>query len=370
MMADVTSTADLVPPDHPHADVVVVVGAAGPLGVAVVARLVADPAVGRVVAIDRVGHRSPASSTSVDVVVGDVVGASDGQLDTWLDGADVVIHLAPTTADGPGVDGTATRSFDLPAFDRLLRSATRAGVGQLVLLSTGMAYGAWTDNPMPITEAAELRPNRGLRFAEDRAGAEASLASWRSLTGAVAATVRPTVVVAFAARQWFVGSPWSMVGLKASDIEVPAQFLLLDDLAAAVDAVRRARFDGAANVAPDGWISPDLLPTLSGPGRRFAVPRTLALAVERLRWRLGASQVPPEALPWVVHPWVLANDVVRSCGWEPSATNEEAYVEVDAGGRWASMSARRRQELSLSASVLAVVGLGLGIRAVLGARRR
>jgi len=347
---------------------VVVVGASGVLGVAVVARLAADPAVSRVVAIDRAGPT--ARPDRVAPVIGDVVTASDGQLDEWLGGADVLVHLAPTTTGGPGVDGTASASFDLHAFDRLLRAASRAGVGQLVVLSTGLVYGAWADSPMPITEATPVRPNPGLRFAEDRAAAEASVAAWRAATGSVAATVRPTITVAHATRRWFVGSPWSTVGLKPSDVEVPAQFLLLDDLAEAIDAVRRAQFDGPANVAPDGWISPDLLPGLSGPGRRFAVPRAMALAWARLRWRFGATEVPPEALPWVVHPWVLANDAVRATGWEPSATNEEAYVEVDAGGRWSSMSARRRQELSLGVSALALVGVALGIRAVLGARRR
>ena len=48
-------------------------------------------------------------------------------------------------------------------------------------------------------------------------------------------------------------------GMRAGDNDPPMQFLHLDDLASAVEHVRRGRLSGAFNVAPDGWIPGDRL---------------------------------------------------------------------------------------------------------------
>ncbi len=32
-------------------------------------------------------------------------------------------------------------------------------------------------------------------------------------------------------------------------------------------------------------------------------------------------------MPYLVHPWVVANDRLRAAGWRPHHTNEEAIIE-------------------------------------------
>jgi len=32
-------------------------------------------------------------------------------------------------------------------------------------------------------------------------------------------------------------------------------------------------------------------------------------------------------VPYLVHPWVVANDRLRAAGWRPNHTNEEAIIE-------------------------------------------
>ena len=53
-------------------------------------------------------------------------------------------------------------------------------------------------------------------------------------------------------------------------------------------------------------------------------------------------------------------DRLRAEGWAPVSNNEEAFVVGSRPGWWASLSARRRQELSLA-------GLGVGLGAIVGA---
>ena len=83
----------------------------------------------------------------------------------------------------------------------------------------------------------------------------------------------------------------------------------------------------------------------------------MASLVGRLLWSTGLSPAPPGVFPYSVHPWVVANDRMRDLGWEPTHTNEEAYVAGHEPGVLDTMNARTRQQLSLAAAGLAVVGL-------------
>ena len=41
----------------------------------------------------------------------------------------------------------------------------------------------------------------------------------------------------------------------------------------------------------------------------------------------GDRSAPPSELAYLVHPWVVGNDRLRSAGWRPQHTNEEAIIE-------------------------------------------
>jgi hypothetical protein len=63
----------------------------------------------------------------------------------------------------------------------------------------------------------------------------------------------------------------------------------------------------------------------------------------------------------------VAADRLKGLGWEASQTNEEAFVAAHRPMPWATVSPRRRQELTLGASAVALVGAIAG--GVLGVRR-
>ena len=56
-------------------------------------------------------------------------------------------------------------------------------------------------------------------------------------------------------------------------------------------------------------------------------------------------------------PWVVAADRLRADGWQASTSNEEAFVDADAGGPLAALDAGRRQRLALAAVGGAAVAL-------------
>jgi len=76
---------------------------------------------------------------------------------------------------------------------RLLNAASAAGVRHLVVLSTATVYGAWPNNPVPITEDAPLRPVPDFAYAVGHAEVEQLVV--RTLN--VPATVRDRAKLAF-----------------------------------------------------------------------------------------------------------------------------------------------------------------------------
>jgi nucleoside-diphosphate-sugar epimerase len=253
----------------------------------------------------------------------------------------------------------------------VLDAASDVGATHVVLLSSATAYGAWANNPIPLTEDAPLRPNPGVAMASEKAEAERASAEWRDgHAGATVAILRPTVTVTAAGNGWLARALGRATALPVTDDEPPAQFLDVADLAAAVDLARRARLDGPRNVAPDGWINGDTVRALAGGPPRLRIPERLAVRVAGMRWRWGLAPTPPELLPYTVHPWVIANDRLKADGWAPVTSNEEAYVGAHQAGPWATLSPRRRQEVALGASGLALVGGIAGVVALVRRRRR
>jgi hypothetical protein len=137
------------------------------------------------------------------------------------------------------------------------------------------------------------------------------------------------------------------------------QFLHLDDLTTALITVCRARFDGPINVAPDGWLAVEEVRALKGPTARLRMRKPFAHVLARLGEHFGVAPGDPDALLASSGQWVVANDRIRSLGWMPTFSNEEAYVDSDRGGVWARLTPRHRQRLALGtlgALVLSVAG--------------
>jgi nucleoside-diphosphate-sugar epimerase len=284
---------------------------------------------------------------------------------------DVVILAA---AAGPDRDGSTVGGVDLETVADLLAAlhdaiSHQVEVRRLVVLSSAMVYGAWPDNAVPLSESAALRPNPGCRYASRKAELERLCVEWAIDHQVPAAVLRPTITVSDEpeAVDWMEASLWHAPTARHGEGDPPGQFLLVEDLAAALEHARRVGIEGTFNVAPDGWIGPDRQVDLTGRGGRLRIPSPVAGLVAAIRWRWRLTSTPPEIVPYTMHPWVVANDRLRATGWEPTATNDEAFVAGNREGWWSSLNARRRQDIALGALVAGIGGLTGG---VVGALRR
>jgi nucleoside-diphosphate-sugar epimerase len=277
-----------------------------------------------------------------------------------LEGVEVVVHLA--FAVGPEAEAAANAARNVEDTTRLLDAAASAGVSHLVLLSSAAVYGAWPNNPIPLTEDAPVRPNPGFAFAVQKAELERLAGEWADdHPGATLTILRPAVPMG----EEQTGFLSSALGVRApvatGDPEVPVQFVHLDDLAAAVAHAARTQLDGVFNVGADGWVSAREARALAGTPPRVRVP-------DRVRSLLGRLARTHAAIaPYTVHPWVVATDRLKATGWQPLHSNEETIVETTEGMPWSRLTPQRKQEITLAISGVGIIAVVLG--AVLTVRR-
>lgn len=255
-----------------------------------------------------------------------------------------------------------------------LSAALREGVDirHVVLVSSAMVYGAWENNPVPLTEDALLRPDVEFAFARQLGAAEQLVDEWRrELDGRTVTVLRPAIGMAADDTSRLAAALAAGMGQRFGTADPPAQFLHLDDLAAAVLLAAEQQLDGVFNVAPDGWIAGERVRALAGAVPRLKLPDRVSEVVNNLRWRFQRGPIPPGLRSYTRSPWLIANDRLKAAGWQPNVTNEQAFVEGTEGKWWTMVSPKRRQEVTLAGtSIAALAGLILVVRAIRRARRR
>jgi nucleoside-diphosphate-sugar epimerase len=343
---------------------VAITGVSGAAGQLVVRELAGDPAVTRIIGVDA---RDPTfRPAALEFHRVDLVSAD---LKAVFEGADVLAHLAFLVA--PRGDAALTERANIEGTRRVLDAAAAAGVGSIVVVSSAMVYGAWPNNPVPLTEDAPLRPNPGVTFAAQKAEVERLVGEWaEGHPNVPIAVLRPVTVVGpsvdgHLSRIFRDGLPVRMRGQGPA-----AQFVHHDDLTVAVHRAITSRLDGVFNVSPDGSIAHEELLALAAPRLRVRFPWGAGGRVGRLAWQAGVVETPSALTPYLEQTWVVANDRLRSTGWEPQHTNEESFVAASEPSAFQDMSAHRRQQLTLAAAAGGVVAVTGGVIALVRRARR
>jgi nucleoside-diphosphate-sugar epimerase len=261
-------------------------------------------------------------------------------------------------------DGT---SF-MYAVRNFLRDASAATVTHVVLVSSTMVYGAWENNASPLSEYDLVRPNPECELVCAFASAEALVEQWRTREpGRTATVLRAAPIVDRDGTSSWVTALAHAAGSELSSSLAGAQFVHATDVNSAIDLCVQLRVDGIVNVAPDGFITGDRLRELAAHPLQVRLPEAVRAAVDSARWTVERGPIPPGLREYVRHSWVVSNDKLKSLGWRETFSNEEAYVEGTEGSILDGLSARRRQEIALVGSAVAILGV---VRLVLAVIRR
>lgn len=335
---------------------VAVIGAAEALGRAVLERLDDLPDVQRIIGIDLREPQMPVAK-----LVHHPVDVLDQHLERALEGAEAVVSLGQRDLE-PDVPAMEARF--LAATRNLLAACERVGAKVLVHVSSGSVYGAHPGNPVPLEETAALRANRDFHYAYQHQLVEELVGEWAQDHPDVRVVVlRPAVMLGPGVEDFVTRHLLSPVLPLVRGHRPPFQAVHIDDVAAAVGLAVGDELVGAYNVAADGWLSVDELCAILG-RPAAAVPEQVAFSGAAALYERGLVAVPPGALHYVMHPWVLSAAKLHQAGWAAAYSNRETLrrFAADNAGRitLGRHSARIGQLLAaVTGAVGALAGVGL-----------
>lgn len=312
---------------------VVVTGATGNVGTAVIRALEADDRITDIVGIAR-RPPDPAVATHTTYLVADV----RNDLSSILAGADAVIHLA--WAIQPSRDRAKTRSINVDGTASVLRAAATAGVPLIVHASS---VGVYAPGPgdRPVDETWAATGIDSSFYSRDKAAAEKLLDVYeRDHPDARVVRLRPGLIFQRSAaseiRRLFMGPffPGSLLRRGrlplAPDVRaIRFQAVHADDVAQAYRLAVVSDARGAFNVAAEPVVRMDDVARLLGAGRRVPVPLTLARLAAAATWHARLQPTPPGWLDIAARAPIMDCTRARTeLGWTPARSGEQALVDL------------------------------------------
>ena len=342
---------------------VAVIGAAGALGKAVLEQLDGAPQVGELLAVDRVQPDMPVAKLTYRAAE-----AGDPHLTRALAGTDAVVHLGLRDLD-PDADAMHARAVGGTA--NVLSACEAVGARVLVHVSSGSVYGARPDNPVPIEESAPLRANPDFGYAACHRLAEELVQTWaRGHPDVRVVVLRPAVMLGPGVDDFITRHLLAPVLPMVGGYQPPFQVVHLDDVAAAVALAVTGDLTGACNVAADGWLTVSEVCAMLG-RRAVFLPEQVAFSGAAALYRRGLLAVPPGALHYVMHPWVLSAARLHEAGWAAAHSNRETLRRFAADNAGRVTLGRHSTRISrLMAAALALVGATTAAAWLGWARRR
>jgi UDP-glucose 4-epimerase len=300
-----------------------ITGGSGYIGSRLVERLSGDPGTERILICDvrppRV-FRPGASYVELDVRdaarVAELIGS---------EAPDVVIHLAFIL--NPMHDEAAMYSIDVGGTHNVLEACSSAGVGQVMVTSSSTAYGAFPDNPVPLTEEHPVRGVPDFEYARDKAESDRLCQLWALRhPDRVMTIVRPCIVFGPNVDNYIVRL-WTSQPFQ-TDFGTPdpgIQFVHEDDVVEALVVLLSERLGGAFNVAGDGVLSAVECAEVIGLPRR-RIPLGAARRIASVMWKLRRSETPPGNINFAIYPWIVSNEKLkRETSWRPRFSSRETF---------------------------------------------
>lgn len=323
---------------------VVVVGASGNAGTALLRRLRGDSTVTSVVGIARRTPRTTppppydvASWVSVDI------GARVPDEDVVADlarafaGADAVVHLA--WAIQPSHDRRRLADVNVTGTRRVLDAVVRAGVPHVVCASSVGAYSPAPDD-VPRSEGWPTEGVRSSSYSVDKAAQERLLDEYEeSHPDLAVARLRPALIFQRDAgheiTRLFLGPfvPERVLGGKVPVLPWPAgvrlQAVHADDVAQAYREAVVRQVRGAFNVASPRVLRGEDVARVVGSGEVREVPVAVVRAALSTAWHSRVVPVGPGWLDMAVHAPVLdTSRAERELGWRATWDGLDAVRDV------------------------------------------
>jgi UDP-glucose 4-epimerase len=240
---------------------------------------------------------------------------------------DALVHLAFVL--NPIRDEHAMYDIDVNGTQNVLDAASDAGTAQLLVASSTTAYGAWPDNPVPLTEDSPVRGMPKYEYARDKTEIDRMCQLWAATHPDSAMTiVRPCIVFGPSVDNYIIRFWLNAPFIPLIDgVDMDLQYVHEDDVVEALTRLLVGHHAGIFNLTGDGTIKLSESAQLLGLKTRrmpYGVYRRIASAMWRMR--VPRAEAPPGQLDFTRYPWIASNEKIkRELDWTPRYTSRETF---------------------------------------------
>jgi len=322
---------------------VVVTGASGNIGSALLRRLAADgghQVVGLARRLPDQDASAPDHVREVDWRSVDLTRQRDvPTLREAVEGADAVVHLA--WGFQPSHDLAYLEELGVGGTRRVLEAVEAAGVPHLVHMSSVGSYSPKRDD-RPVDESWPTEGVPTSWYSRSKAAAERLLDSHEAATATVVTRLRPGIVGQRSAGSALLryGVPgyvpgWALTWLPVLPLDRALVIPMVhsDDVADAIVRVLERRVGGAFNLAAEPPVTAARIAEAFG-ARLVHVPSQVLRPLVAASWRVHLQQVDPGWLDMgSALPLLDCGRAYRELGWAPSVDAMTVFREVLGGMR-------------------------------------
>lgn len=245
-----------------------------------------------------------------------------------------IVHLASVVSPPPGMSEATLHTIDVEGTRAIVEAAAASGVEQLIITSSGAAYGYYPENAEWIDEHDPLRGHDKFAYAKHKREVEELLVQARIAHPQLRQLIlRPGTILGKRVNNQITDmfKKRAVLGIQGSD----SRFVFIWDQDV-VSIIRKGLEKGASgifNLAGDGALSlREIAQILRKPYR--PLPAGLIQGVLRVLKPLRLSQYGPEQVDFLRYRPVLANRRLKEeFGYTPRYTSREAFIAfLDAQG--------------------------------------
>ena len=239
---------------------------------------------------------------------------------------DTVVHLAAIVTPGKKADRDVEYQVDVVGTRNVLDACVAAGVGHVVISSSGAAYGYHADNPAWLTETDAILGNEEFAYSWHKRLVEEMLADYRRNAPQLQQTVfRIGTILGETVANQITALFDKPRPLAIAGSDSPFVFIWDQDVVGAILHALSGAPPGIYNVAGDGALTIHEIAARMGKRCRVLPPALLQAAL----WvgkRLGLTQYGPEQLRFLRYRPVLANARLKTVfGYVPRKTSAEVF---------------------------------------------
>lgn len=238
-----------------------------------------------------------------------------------------IVHLASVVTPPRGMSDAQLHAIDVGGTQAVVDAAVAEGVAQLIVTSSGAAYGYDPENAEWIDEDEPLRGHALFAYAKHKREVEALLAEARRQHPQLKQLVlRPGTILGKQVNNQITElfKKRAVLGIRGSDSRFV--FIWDQDVVNIIGQGLARQAEGIFNLAGDGALSLREIAGLLGKPYR-PLPAGLIRTLLRLLKPLGLTQYGPEQLDFLRYRPVLANRRLKEdFGYIPRYSSREAFL--------------------------------------------